>query len=83
MVFELEIQQALSSSRAARAEIADLRRRMHQARLAVEWQRGRARRQTDELEQTMRTLGETLAELGITSTPLPWTRARDGLVPLE
>jgi hypothetical protein len=37
----------------------------------------------DELEQTMRTLGETLAELGITNTPLPWTCARDGLVPLE
>jgi hypothetical protein len=37
----------------------------------------------DELDQTMRRLRETLAELGITNTPLPWAPARDGLVPLE
>jgi hypothetical protein len=74
-----DIENALSATRLARQEVADLRRRTQATRLMVEWQRVRARKQMGQLEETIRLLNETLEELCLVNVTLPWTPARDAL----
>jgi hypothetical protein len=79
MVLSVEVERVVASTRATRLEIADLRRRTQQARLAVEWQRVRARREMGKLEQSLDALKLTIAQIGAGPRGLPWAPARDAL----
>lgn len=62
MVAAADVYGVLSQAHALREQAARHRRRARAVRLAVEWQRGRARTQLDLLERTLDQMSVTLAQ---------------------
>jgi hypothetical protein len=70
---QIEAQRAVIASRAARAELAGLRLRVQHARLAMQWQRIRAKRQVAQLGRRVEAISETLSSMGPSGrSPIRW-----------
>jgi hypothetical protein len=71
-----DVEEVLASSRMAREQVAERLRETRHARMAVQWQRVRARKQLGQLEQRIEELNITLAQ----GPPrLTWTSPYDAL----
>jgi chromosome segregation ATPase len=72
-----DVEEVLASSRRTRKEVAERLRETRHARMAVQWQRVRARKQFGQLEQRIEELNITLAQAG--PPRLTWTSPHDAL----
>jgi hypothetical protein len=76
MLLTADVERAVSSARAKRAELAQLRQELAKMRLASDWQRARARRALRTVEHNLLALRGTIAELP-ESRGLEWRPASD------
>jgi hypothetical protein len=74
-----DVDRAVASARASRAEAARTRQSVAEARLAAEWQRARAQRALSTLEQNLEAVHVTCSELSNRPFVLQWTTSSRGL----
>jgi len=78
MMLTQDVERAVSTAQAKRAELVQLRQRMAETRLAAQWQRARAQRALRTIEQNVQELRGAVAEVQV-SRGLEWRPASDSL----